>query len=154
GHAAVRPGQHRRRFSTLAFPDHCEPGWRAWKRRGTLQPVKAPKVRRNEMAKVAATSHPQGSKGKLQESESLRGLRESLKRLQENIRHLAAQTERDTELADRLAGELAERPKVKVVLYPDGTGGYTVVAKALPGCIAEGDTREEALAEFREALRG
>jgi predicted RNase H-like HicB family nuclease len=44
--------------------------------------------------------------------------------------------------------------KVKVVFYHDGTGGYTVVAKALPGCIAEGDTREEALAEFREALQG
>ncbi len=106
------------------------------------------------MAKVAATSNPKGSKGKPQESEALRGLRESMKQSQESLRQLAAQTERVAELAGRIAEELAGRPKVKVVLYPDGSGGYTVVAKALPGCIAEGDTREEALAEFREALRG
>ncbi len=46
------------------------------------------------------------------------------------------------------------RLKVKVVLYPDGQGGYTVVVPALPGCITEGDTRDEALANLREAVAG
>jgi predicted RNase H-like HicB family nuclease len=100
------------------------------------------------MAKGGAThKRPKGSEGQPQERDAVRDLRQRLKQLQESVRQLAAQ-------ADSIAEELAQRPKVKVVLYPDGTGGYTVVAKALPGCIAEGDTREEALAEFREALQG
>ena len=31
-------------------------------------------------------------------------------------------------------------------------GGYTVYVPSLPGCISEGDTREEALANIREAI--
>ena len=42
--------------------------------------------------------------------------------------------------------------KVKVVLIPAEEGGYTVYIPALPGCISEGDTREKALANIREAL--
>ncbi|MDP2930043.1 MAG: type II toxin-antitoxin system HicB family antitoxin [bacterium] len=35
--------------------------------------------------------------------------------------------------------------KLKVVLEPSEDGGYTVYVPSLPGCISEGDTREEAL---------
>ncbi len=42
--------------------------------------------------------------------------------------------------------------KVKIVLTPSEDGGYTAYIPALPGCISEGDTREEALANIREAL--
>ena len=42
--------------------------------------------------------------------------------------------------------------KLKVVLEPSEDGGYTVYAPSLPGCISEGDTREEALANIREAI--
>jgi predicted RNase H-like HicB family nuclease len=33
-------------------------------------------------------------------------------------------------------------------------GGYTVTVPSLPGCISEGSTREEALAEIEEAISG
>jgi antitoxin HicB len=40
-----------------------------------------------------------------------------------------------------------------VLLTPDlEDGGYTVTVPALPGCITEGDTEEEALANAREAI--
>ena len=42
--------------------------------------------------------------------------------------------------------------KLKIVLEPSEEGGYTVYAPSLPGCISEGDTREEALANIKEAL--
>lgn len=42
--------------------------------------------------------------------------------------------------------------KLKVVLEPSDEGGFTIFVPALPGCISEGDTREEALANIREAI--
>lgn len=41
---------------------------------------------------------------------------------------------------------------VKVMLEPNENGGYTVYVPILPGCISEGDTREEALTNIREAI--
>ncbi|NOZ93297.1 MAG: type II toxin-antitoxin system HicB family antitoxin [Acidobacteria bacterium] len=41
---------------------------------------------------------------------------------------------------------------LKVVLEPSADGGYTAIVPALPGCISEGNTREEALANVREAI--
>jgi predicted RNase H-like HicB family nuclease len=41
---------------------------------------------------------------------------------------------------------------LKVVLELSDEGGYTVYAPSLPGCISEGETREEALANIREAI--
>lgn len=42
-----------------------------------------------------------------------------------------------------------------VVLSPDPErGGYTVTVPALPGAVSEGDTRDEALANIREAMEG
>ena len=42
--------------------------------------------------------------------------------------------------------------KLTVVLEPSEEGGYTVIVPTLPGCISEGDSREEALANIREAI--
>jgi predicted RNase H-like HicB family nuclease len=42
--------------------------------------------------------------------------------------------------------------KLGVVLEPSSEGGYTVVVPALPGCISEGDTRDEAIRNIREAI--
>ena len=42
--------------------------------------------------------------------------------------------------------------KFKVVLEPSDEGGYTIYVPSLPGCISEGDTLEEAMANIREAI--
>ena len=42
--------------------------------------------------------------------------------------------------------------KLKVVLEPSDEGGYTTHVPSLPGCISEGDTLQEALANIREAI--
>ena len=42
--------------------------------------------------------------------------------------------------------------KIKVILEPQEKGGYTVYAPSLPGCISEGDTREETLHNIKEAI--
>ncbi len=42
--------------------------------------------------------------------------------------------------------------KLKIVLERSEDGGYTVYAPSLPGCISEGDTKDEALANIREAI--
>lgn len=42
--------------------------------------------------------------------------------------------------------------KLKIVLEPSEEGGYTVYVPALPGCISEGDSKEEALKNIREAI--
>jgi predicted RNase H-like HicB family nuclease len=41
---------------------------------------------------------------------------------------------------------------LKVVLEPSDEGGYTAFVPSLPGCISEGDTKEEALKNIREAI--
>lgn len=42
--------------------------------------------------------------------------------------------------------------KLKIVLEPSEEGGYTVYVPALSGCISEGDSREEALENIRDAI--
>jgi len=42
--------------------------------------------------------------------------------------------------------------RLKVVLEPSDEGGFTVYVPSLPGCISEGDTMEEALANHQEAI--
>jgi predicted RNase H-like HicB family nuclease len=39
-----------------------------------------------------------------------------------------------------------------VILTPQPDGGYFVECPSLPGCYSQGDTREEALANIREAI--
>ncbi|MBM2831863.1 MAG: hypothetical protein HW414_915 [Dehalococcoidia bacterium] len=42
--------------------------------------------------------------------------------------------------------------RFRVILEPNEAGGYTVSVPLLPGCISEGDTKEEALANVKEAI--
>lgn len=42
--------------------------------------------------------------------------------------------------------------KLKVILEKSEEGGYTVFVPSLPGCISEGNNREEAIANIREAI--
>jgi predicted RNase H-like HicB family nuclease len=42
--------------------------------------------------------------------------------------------------------------KLKVVLEASDEGGYTAYVPSLPGCISEGDTREQAISNIREAI--
>lgn len=41
---------------------------------------------------------------------------------------------------------------VQVVLEPSEDGGYTAYVPSLPGCISEGDSKEEALHNIKEAI--
>jgi predicted RNase H-like HicB family nuclease len=42
--------------------------------------------------------------------------------------------------------------KYTITLLHSLEGGYVAAAPALPGCISQGNTREEALANIREAV--
>lgn len=42
--------------------------------------------------------------------------------------------------------------KYTVVLEGESDGGFVVSVPVLPGCVSQGDTRDEALANIREAV--
>ena len=42
--------------------------------------------------------------------------------------------------------------KFTVVLAPEEDGGYTVICPAIPGCVSQGDSMDDALANVREAI--
>lgn len=42
--------------------------------------------------------------------------------------------------------------KLKIILEPSDEGGFTAFVPALPGCVSEGNTREEALKNIQEAV--
>ena len=42
--------------------------------------------------------------------------------------------------------------KLKVFIHTDADGGFWAKVPALPGCVTEADTREELLANLREAI--
>ncbi|MCI0553041.1 MAG: type II toxin-antitoxin system HicB family antitoxin [Anaerolineae bacterium] len=42
--------------------------------------------------------------------------------------------------------------RFKIVLEESDEGGYTAYVPSLPGCISEGDTKEEALKNIQEAI--
>jgi len=44
--------------------------------------------------------------------------------------------------------------KYQVVLIPQEEGGYTAIVPALPGCISQGETEKEALANIKDAITG
>jgi predicted RNase H-like HicB family nuclease len=41
--------------------------------------------------------------------------------------------------------------KYTVILDRESDGGYVAIVPTLPGCVSQGDSREEALANIREA---
>jgi len=43
--------------------------------------------------------------------------------------------------------------KLRVALESSEDGGFTAFVPALPGCVSEGDTREEALRNIEEAIQ-
>ncbi|MGH8583999.1 MAG: type II toxin-antitoxin system HicB family antitoxin [Gammaproteobacteria bacterium] len=44
--------------------------------------------------------------------------------------------------------------KLRVLIHPPEEGGYWAEIPALPGCVSEGDTFEETLANIHEAAEG
>ncbi len=44
--------------------------------------------------------------------------------------------------------------KLKILIHPAEEGGFWAEVPALPGCVSEGDTLEETLANVREAAEG
>ena len=42
--------------------------------------------------------------------------------------------------------------ELKIILEEQEEGGYTVYVPALPGCISQGDTIEEAVKNIKEAI--
>jgi len=44
--------------------------------------------------------------------------------------------------------------KVRVIVEQDEDGRFVATCPTLPGCISEGDTRESALANIRDAVAG
>jgi predicted RNase H-like HicB family nuclease len=68
-----------------------------------------------------------------------------LNRLDEAVRHATAE----------LKKARAVRPmKLKVVLHEAEEGGFWAEIPALPGCFSEGETKEDVLANIREAAQG
>jgi predicted RNase H-like HicB family nuclease len=39
-----------------------------------------------------------------------------------------------------------------VILVPEAEGGYSVICPAIPGCVSQGDSLEDVLANIREAI--
>ncbi len=47
---------------------------------------------------------------------------------------------------------MSESREYAVVLQPEDEGGFSVFVPELPGCVSQGETREEALAMIKEAI--
>ncbi|PSM48725.1 type II toxin-antitoxin system HicB family antitoxin [Chroococcidiopsis sp. CCALA 051] len=44
--------------------------------------------------------------------------------------------------------------KIKAIIHPAEEGGYWAEVPALSGCITEGETMEEVMANLKEAIEG
>ena len=42
--------------------------------------------------------------------------------------------------------------KLTIILEPQEEGGFTAYVPSLPGCISQGDTKEEAIKNIKEAI--
>jgi antitoxin HicB len=53
-----------------------------------------------------------------------------------------------------LEDKAMSRYEYTIILHPDiDEGGYTVTVPALPGCVTQGETIEEAIAMAKDAIR-
>jgi predicted RNase H-like HicB family nuclease len=43
---------------------------------------------------------------------------------------------------------------IRAIIHPAEEGGYWAEVPALPGCVTEGDTMEEVVANLQDAIRG
>jgi predicted RNase H-like HicB family nuclease len=43
--------------------------------------------------------------------------------------------------------------RYRVQLIPEEEGGFSVLVPGLPGCVSQGESREEALANVKEAIQ-
>jgi predicted RNase H-like HicB family nuclease len=58
-------------------------------------------------------------------------------------------------LGEKIAAAAEGKPmKIKVLIHHAEDGGFWAKVPALPGCVTEADTREELLANLREAIEG
>lgn len=62
--------------------------------------------------------------------------------------------ERSPEIEFRRLLQLDKTMKIKAVIHPAEEGGYWAEVPALPGCITEGDTMDEVLANLQDAIEG
>ncbi|MBD2000777.1 type II toxin-antitoxin system HicB family antitoxin [Leptolyngbya sp. FACHB-541] len=44
--------------------------------------------------------------------------------------------------------------KIKAIIHPAEEGGYWAEVPALPGCVTEGDTMDEVIANLKDAIEG
>lgn len=44
--------------------------------------------------------------------------------------------------------------RIRAIIHPAAEGGYWAEVPALPGCITEGDTMEEVMANLKDAIEG
>lgn len=44
--------------------------------------------------------------------------------------------------------------RIRAIIHPAEEGGYWAEVPALPGCITEGDTMEEVMANLKDAIEG
>jgi len=44
--------------------------------------------------------------------------------------------------------------KIRAIIHPAEEGGYWAEVPALPGCVTEGDTMEEVVANLKDAIEG
>jgi predicted RNase H-like HicB family nuclease len=49
---------------------------------------------------------------------------------------------------------MAKDHEFEVVLQPEEAGGFSVSVPRLPGCVSQGESREEALVMVKEAIEG
>ena len=42
--------------------------------------------------------------------------------------------------------------RIKIILEPSDDGGFTALVPALPGCISEGNSKEDTLRNIKEAI--
>ena len=47
---------------------------------------------------------------------------------------------------------MAKRLKLTVILEPEEDGGYSIHCPALPGCVSQGESREDAFENIQEAI--